>query len=98
MSRNTIILVICLVIVTGGLAYYFFFFNPSNTAQVTLTATPGAASDAELSFITLVSKLDPIVFDTSLLSDPRFTSRQNIRTAIIPEASGRKDPFGPVGQ
>lgn len=98
MSRNTLILIICIIIVTGGLAYYFFFMNSSNSTDPTLTATPGAASDAELSFISLVSKLDPIVFDTSLLSDQRFIARQNIRTAIVPEASGRKDPFGPVGQ
>lgn len=96
MSRSTLVFVICLVIVGGGLGYYFFFFN-SGTGS-TLTTTAGTASDAELSFITLVGKLDPIVFDTSVLSDPRFTSRENIRTAIVPEAAGRKDPFAPIGK
>lgn len=95
-SRNTIMLIICLVIVVGGGLYYFFFFN--NETGAAIQSTPGEASDAELSFITLVSKLDPIVFDTSLLSDPRFTSRTDIRTTIVPEASGRKDPFAPLGR
>lgn len=96
MSRNSIIFIVCLVIVAGGLGYYFFFFNSSSDAA--LTTSPGAASDAELSFIALVSQLEPIVFDTSILSDPRFTSREDIRTAIIPESSGRKDPFAPLGR
>lgn len=96
MSRSTLVFVICLVIVGGGLGYYFFFFNSDTGPAV--TTTTGTASDAELSFITLVSKLDPIVFDTSVLSDARFTSRENIRTAIVPEASGRKDPFAPIGR
>jgi len=96
MSRNSIIFTICLVIVAGGLGYYFFFFNTGTNA--TLSPVPGGASNAELSFITLVGKIEPIVFDTSLLSDPRFTSRDDIRTAIIPETSGRKDPFAPIGQ
>lgn len=96
MSRSTLVFVFCLVIVAGGLGYYFFFFNSSSGAA--LTTTSGTASDAELSFITLVSKLDPIVFDTTVLSDPRFTTRQDIRTAIVPEASGRKDPFAPIGR
>lgn len=96
MSRSTLVFVLCLVIVAGGLGYYFFFFNSSSGAALTTTA--GTASDAELSFITLVSKLDPIVFDTTVLSDPRFTTRQDIRTAIVPEASGRKDPFAPIGR
>jgi len=96
MSRNSLIFTICLVIVVGGLGYYFFFFNSGT--DTTLNATPGGASSAELSFITLVGKIEPIVFDTSLLSDPRFTTREDIRTAIIPEESGRKDPFAPIGQ
>jgi hypothetical protein len=96
MSRSTLVFVICLVIVAGGLGYYFFFFHSDSGPAV--TATAGTASDAELSFITLVSKLDPIVFDTSVLSDSRFTSREDIRTAIVPEASGRKDPFAPIGR
>lgn len=96
MSRSTLVFVLCLVIVAGGLGYYFFFFNSSSGAA--LTASAGTASDAELSFITLVSKLDPIVFDTTVLSDPRFTDRQDIRTAIVPEAAGRKDPFAPIGR
>lgn len=94
MSRSTLVFVICLVVVAGGLGYYFFFFNSNSSPALTTTA--GTASDAELSFITLVSKLDPIVFDTTVLSDPRFTSRQDIRTAIVPEASGRTDPFAPI--
>jgi flagellar basal body-associated protein FliL len=96
MSRNSIILTVCLVIVAAGLGYYFLFFNSSSEASITVEA--GAASDAELNFISLVGKLDPIVFDTTLLSDPRFLSRQNIRTAIIPETAGRKDPFAPLGR
>lgn len=96
MSRSTLVFVICLVIVAGGLGYYFFFFNSNSSAAI--TTGQGTASDAELSFITLVSKLDPIVFDTSVLSDPRLTSRQDIRTAIVPEESGRKDPFAPIGR
>lgn len=96
MSRSTLVFVLCLVIVAGGLGYYFFFFNSSSDAALTTAA--GTASDAELSFITLVSKLDPIVFDTTVLSDPRFTTRQDIRTAIVPEASGRNDPFAPIGR
>ena len=96
MSRNTLVFVICLVIVAGGLGYYFFFFNSDTNAA--LTTNGGRASDAELTFITLVSKLDPIVFDTSVLSDPRFMSRQDIRTAIVPEAAGRRDPFAPIGR
>lgn len=96
MSKNTIILAICLIIVVAGLGWYFFFFT--NNSDAALSSGPGTANDAELSFITLVSKIDPIVFDTTILADPRFTSRQDIKTTVVPEASGRRDPFAPLGR
>lgn len=96
MSRNTILLIVSAAVVALGLGYYFLFFNSS--AATALTSDGNDVSDAELSFIALVSRLDPITFNTELLSDPRFTSRQDIRTTIIPEVSGRKDPFAPIGK
>lgn len=95
MSKN-LILALCLIIVAGGLGWYFFFFNHDSGAAI--TATSGNASDAEVSFISLVSKLDPIVFDTTILSDPRFISREDIKTTIVPETAGRRDPFAPIGR
>ncbi|CAN5756688.1 hypothetical protein BH11PAT2_BH11PAT2_02350 [soil metagenome] len=94
LSRNSIILILSAVIVVGGGVYYFFFFNTGTGA--TLSSNTTTASDAELSFIALVSKLDPITFNTSILSDPRFTSRTDIRTTVVPETTGRKDPFAPI--
>lgn len=96
MTRNNIILTICLIIVISGVGYFVFGRNTAD--DVTIITTAGPANDAELSFITLVTALDPIVFDTKLLSDPRFTGRQDIRTAIIPETGGRRDPFAPLGR
>jgi hypothetical protein len=94
MTRNSILLIISLVIVLGGGIYYFFFFD--RAAGPALTSGAPMASDAELEFMTLVSRLDPIVFDTALLVDPRFVARQDIRTTILPESAGRTDPFAPL--
>ncbi|MEO6536069.1 MAG: hypothetical protein ABIT47_00095 [Candidatus Paceibacterota bacterium] len=93
LSRN-VILILCAVIVLGGGAYYFFFFN--NGTAVTVSSDSVIASDAEVSFIALVSKLDPITFNTTILSDPRFTQRTDIRTTVVTETTGRKDPFAPI--
>lgn len=95
-NRKTILTVVSLVIVIGGGLY--FFFSSNSSAAPALTSSDTVASGAELSFISLVSKLDPIVFDTAILSDPRFTSRKDIRTIIVTEPSGRKDPFAPMGK
>ncbi len=94
--RRTLILYICAGIVFAGAVYYYFFFNRDTGASVETSNTQ--ASEAEISFITLLGKIDPITFDTSIFSNPRFLRLQDIRTAIIPEPSGRKDPFAPIGQ
>lgn len=95
MSRNNLLLILSLVIVLGGGIYYFFFFD--SASESALSSGAPMASDAELSFMSLVGRLDPIVFDTALLADPRFSNRQDIRTTILPENAGRTDPFAPLG-
>lgn len=92
-SRNKLILIIAGVVAAAGLGYYFFFFTASPDATVTASAP---ASAAELTFVNLAGQLDPIDFDTTLLNDPRFMALVDIRTAVIPEASGRHDPFAPI--
>jgi hypothetical protein len=91
LPRRTLILYICGGIVLLGAIYYYGFYNrDSGSAVVNSDVT---ASAAEISFITLVGQIDPITFDVSILSNPRFAALQDIRTAVLPEAQGRKDPF-----
>jgi len=93
-SRSNILYIALAIVLVGAGVYYFTIFNRDTGAA--LTSTPGAASDEEQNFINLVGKLDPIVFDTTLLQDPRFTSRTDIRTTVLPESAGRTDPFAPI--
>jgi len=96
LSRKSLLTLASVIIVVAGGLYYFFFYapNPSDTA---LSPT-APASAAEVSFIALVGKLEPITFDLTLLSDPRFMSLVDIRTEVLPETQGRTDLFGPLGQ
>jgi len=94
LTRNNLLYIALGVVLLGAGVYYFLFFNKDTGSA--LTSSDGGASQEEQSFLTLVGQLGPIVFDTSLLSDPRFTSRTDIRTTIVPEASGRTDPFAAI--
>jgi hypothetical protein len=76
-------------------AVYVFLIGNTNEAAVTSSGSP--ASEAEVLFLNLSNQLDPISFNTSVFQDSRFTSLVDIHTAILPEALGRKDPFGPIG-
>ncbi len=73
---------------------YLLFFDKAPTADLTSSTTTG--SPAELYFVNLSGELDDISFDTTVLTDPRFNALTDIRTAILPETSGRPDPFAPI--
>lgn len=93
-SRTTIILIVLGLLVLGAAAYLLFGSQPSESA-VSPAGTPG--SEAEMTFLGLTAQIDPVAFDTSVLDDPRFKALRDIRTAILPEAPGRADPFAPLG-
>lgn len=92
-QNSTALLILTLLVAAGG---YWYFFSGDDAAVATLTeqtsSTPG-----EQRFQSLVSELEPISFDTSLFADPRFMGLVDLSTTITPEASGRLDPFAPIG-
>jgi hypothetical protein len=92
-SRTTGIAIALGLILLAAAAY--LLMRPADAPSVTTTGgAPG--SEAEAVFLSLTSQLDPVTFDTTILKDARFAALVDIRTAILPEPSGRSDPFGPL--
>ncbi len=91
-NKNTLIaLVIGAVLIIG--AIYLLFLQPPATVVV-VESTP--ASPEEMTFVSLAAQLEPFDFDTSILSDPRFTALVDIHTPVVSEPNGRRDPFAPL--
>jgi hypothetical protein len=93
MDRNTLIALVIGGVLTVG-AVYMLFFKHADTSATLTASLP--SSPVESTFVNLIEQLGHIQFDTSILSDPRFLSLQDIHTAVFPESSGRKDPFAPL--
>lgn len=91
-SRTVAIVIVLAIIVIAAIAYTLMSDGEGDV--VTVSDTPTTQSEA--TFVTLASELDSIVFDASILSDPRFTSLVNMHTAITPEPVGRNNPFSPL--
>lgn len=94
-SKTTGVLIILGLLVLGA-AGYLLFGTDAPGSGVTAGAPP--ATEAEQTFLALTSRIDPVALDTSVLSDPRFLMLEDLRTAILPETSGRLDPFAPLGR
>jgi hypothetical protein len=93
MKTSNIILIVAALIVAAG-AYWYFFTGTGTNAPLTASTATDNVSQAQ--FQTLVSELQPITFDTSIFSDPRFMALVDLTTPITPEQTGRTDPFAPV--
>jgi hypothetical protein len=89
---KTILLIIATFLVALG-AYWYFFTGTGNQPPLT-TGVQG--NEAQTQFQILVSELQPISFDTSIFSDPRFMMLIDLATPIAPETAGRLDPFAPI--
>jgi hypothetical protein len=48
---------------------------------------------AQANFQEMSSKLGPATFDTSIFTNPQFTSLVDFHVTTIPEPIGRPDPF-----
>lgn len=97
MTQNTKILIAVLAVAVLLGVIYMMFFSSTPGGSAVSSSGNSPSSPAEVNFLNLSSQIEPITFDTSILSDPRFTALVDIHTAVLPEATGRTDPFAPIG-
>jgi hypothetical protein len=90
-TKNTILILVASAIVLLGAFYYFFIFTKDTGGA--LIEGNATASQSEFEFISLLERINPVTFDTTLFSNPAFSDLVNIHTPIVPELVGRKDPF-----
>ncbi len=85
---------VALLIVIVGAAAYYMTKDGGNTAVVTEGEVPSSSTEA--TFLGFSSELESVSFDPAIFSDPRFTSLRDIRTSVVEEGKGRRDPFAPL--
>ncbi len=93
LSKKTSISIAAGVVVLGVVAYFVWIKPP---AEENVSVSGGVTSAAQGTFLTLASQLEPVSFNKTILTDPRFLALVDIQTAILPEKSGRTDPFAPL--
>lgn len=92
MNTNTLILIVATLLVAGG-AYWYFFAGTGNEPPLTASTTENVA---QAQFQALVGELKPISFNTAIFDNPRFLALIDLTTPILPETTGRLDPFAPI--
>lgn len=94
LSKKKTIIIAAAIVVLGVVAY-FLWLRPTTDENISIVGY-GPTGEAQATFLTLAAQLQPIAFNASVLEDPRFMALVDIKTVIVPEASGRTDPFAPL--
>lgn len=85
---------VALIIVIIGAAAYYMTKDGGSAPVVTEADAP--SSETEATFLGFSSELESVTFDASIFSDPRFMALTDIRTNVVEESKGRRDPFAPL--
>jgi hypothetical protein len=91
-KKNMTVIIGVLVAAAAFYVYYAYFSGGSQPLLSQPTESP-----ASQSLLLTLTSLQSIKLDPALFSDPVFQSLTDFGVTIPPEASGRPDPFAPVG-
>jgi hypothetical protein len=106
MSNIKKIIIVVVVIVLAFIAYSYFFVGSQSASSsgvskqtvTTSTATPaGAALDGPgKEFVTQLLAIQNIKFNLDIFTDPVFQGLKDWHKDLVPQESGRPNPFAPL--
>lgn len=88
-----IILAITIVVFIG----YSLFFEAGNDGSVLTSKNTSFRGGGDNELLLLLVNLRSITLDESLFNDKAFKSLVDFGQQLVPEPTGRQNPFAPVG-
>ncbi|MCW9054443.1 MAG: hypothetical protein OQJ98_00460 [Candidatus Pacebacteria bacterium] len=90
-------LIIVLVLIVIGFVLYSLFFTSGNDGSVLVSQKPSGAAREGNELPILLVNLKSIRLDKALFDDAAFQSLTDFGQELIPQPTGRPNPFAPVG-
>ena len=94
--KNIFFAVIFAGVLWLGYKVFFAQDDASLSAQDSLVISQASRDTQE--FLTTLQQLRGITLDNAIFTDARLQSFVDHRQAIVPEPTGRHDPFAPLGR
>lgn len=96
-SKTTTILLVALAVVALIAAFVIFNALSGVPSDEDILTEAGLDTNVdETLFMNLASQIDSISFKDEFIRDPRFLMLVDIRTLVVDEPAGRKDPFANI--
>lgn len=92
--------VIGVLVIVGAFLVYFFFFRGPAESDILVGSSDTSGPNTELSseFVALLSELRSINIDGAFFARPEFRALTDLTRPLLPEFSGRANPFLPIGR
>ena len=84
-----------IILALAGVWVYFTYFSGGSAASGTVLTTDNT-SPLSKDVISTLSSLNTIKLDSTIFTDPVFTSLTDYGVAIPAESAGRHNPFAPL--
>jgi len=87
-----------LLLIGGFISYDVFFAARSKAQSPLVTESEGGAVTSVIApeDLQILQKINSIVLDNSIFSDKVFQSLHDYTVQLIPEPTGRPNPFAPI--
>ena len=95
MIKNNIITIV-LVIIVGMVAFWYLTKTDNSTAYLSTTSQTTNSTDATYIY-NILSEMAKVNLDDSIFSNSVFQNLKDNTVSFSPKASGRNNPFAPVG-
>jgi hypothetical protein len=97
LKKYKTLLIIVAVVIVAFIGYQMFFDvgNSGSNVLTSQSALVNGGGDNEL--LILLINLRSITLDESLFNDEAFKSLVDFGQQLVPEPTGRQNPFAPVG-
>ena len=90
------ILSIILIVIVGMVAFYYL--SKEDDANLYLTAQTNSPESIDARYIyDLLQKMGQVSLDDSIFTNSAFRNLKDNTVSFSPQASGRPNPFSPVG-
>jgi len=94
MKNNTITLI--LVITIGMVAFWYLTKTDNSTAYLATDVKTTNSTDAKYIY-TILQQMAQVTLDDSIFSNLIFQNLKDNTVSFSPQASGRNNPFAPIG-
>lgn len=94
--KNILLLVIIAVLAFVG--FTIFTGGDDDSAALTSTTQKDSASIAGRELLATLLELKEINLDSSIFEDPVFRSLEDFSQELVPQPTGRRNPFAPIDQ